>query len=83
MFFSRVCVLTLIRCPFHPRVTQWHVRDPGHSAGSDGGENSHHHHVVPRTVRNVTIACGRFVSVYLGLFLGSRIYLLHVLPLFI
>ena len=30
-------MLTLIRCPFQPRVTQWHVKDPGHSAKSGGG----------------------------------------------
>ena len=25
-------MLTLIRCLFHPRVTAWHVKDPGHTA---------------------------------------------------
>ena len=25
-------MLTLIRCPFHPVLQQWHVKDPGHSA---------------------------------------------------
>ena len=29
-------MLTLIRCPF-PRVLQWNVKDPGHSAKSAGG----------------------------------------------
>ena len=30
-------VLTLVRCPFHPVLQQWHVEDPGHSAESAGG----------------------------------------------
>ena len=34
---SQLCVLTLIRCPFHPVLPQWHVKDPGHSAKSAGG----------------------------------------------
>ena len=35
---GQLCVLTLIRCSFHPRVLpQWHVKDPGHSAKSAGG----------------------------------------------
>ena len=29
---SSLSVLTLIRCPFHPVLPQWHVKDPGHSA---------------------------------------------------
>ena len=34
---SSLCVLTLIRCPFHPLVLpQWHVKDPGHCAKSAG-----------------------------------------------
>ena len=37
LFQSWLCVLTLIRCPFHPHDTQWHVKDPGHSAKSAGG----------------------------------------------
>ena len=39
IFFSRVnfCVLTLIRCPFHPHVTAVAHKDPGHSAKSAGG----------------------------------------------
>ena len=38
-FFFRVnfYVLTLIRCPFHPMLLQWHVKDPGHSAKSGCG----------------------------------------------
>ena len=34
---SQLCVLTLILCPLHPRVSQWHVKDPGHSVKSAGG----------------------------------------------
>ena len=35
---SQLCVLTLIRCPFHPPVLpKWHVKDPCHSAKSAGG----------------------------------------------
>ena len=34
---SELSVLTLIRCPFHPVLPQWHVKDPGHSAKSAGG----------------------------------------------
>ena len=30
-------VLTLILCPFHPVLPQWHVKDPGHSGKSSGG----------------------------------------------
>ena len=30
-------MLTLIRCPFHPVLAQWHVKDPGHSAIGAGG----------------------------------------------
>ena len=34
----QLCVLTLIRCPFHPPVLpQWHIKDPGHSVQSAGG----------------------------------------------
>ena len=29
--------MTLIRCPFHPVLPQWLVKDPGHSAKSAGG----------------------------------------------
>ena len=29
--------LTLIRCPFHPVLPQWHVKDPGHPAKGAGG----------------------------------------------
>ena len=35
VFFSRV--QTLIRCPFHPILLQWHVKDPGHSVRSAVG----------------------------------------------
>ena len=34
---SQLCELTLIRCPFHPVLPQWHVKDPGHTANSAGG----------------------------------------------
>ena len=34
---SQLCVLTLIRCPFHPRVTAVARKHPGHSAKSAGG----------------------------------------------
>ena len=34
---SQLCVLTFVRCPFHPRITQWHVKDPTHSAKSAAG----------------------------------------------
>ena len=34
---SQLCVLTLIRCAFHPVLPQWHVKDPGHSAKSADG----------------------------------------------
>ena len=34
---SQLCVLTLIRCPFHPVLSQWHVKDPGHSVKSADG----------------------------------------------
>ena len=30
-------MLILIRCPLHPHVTAWHVKDPGHFAKSAGG----------------------------------------------
>ena len=31
-------MLTLIRCPHHPVLPQWHVKDPGLSAeNADGG----------------------------------------------
>ena len=30
-------MLILIRCPFHPMLLQWHVKDPGHSAKSPVG----------------------------------------------
>ena len=30
-------MLTLIWCPFHPVLRQWHVKDPGHSAKSAAG----------------------------------------------
>ena len=33
----QLCVLTLIRCPFHPMLPQWHVKGPGHSAKGAGG----------------------------------------------
>ena len=38
VFFYRVkfSVLTPIRCPFHPVLPQWHVKDPDHSARSTG-----------------------------------------------
>ena len=31
-------MLTLIRCPFHRALPQWHVKDPGHSAKNAGGK---------------------------------------------
>ena len=34
---SQLCVLTLIRCPCHPRVTAVAGKKPGHSAKSAGG----------------------------------------------
>ena len=34
---SYLCVLTLIRCPFHPMLPQWHVKDPSDSARTAGG----------------------------------------------
>ena len=35
---SKLSVLTLlIRCPFHPELPEWHVKDPGHSAESAAG----------------------------------------------
>ena len=34
---SELCVLTLIRCPFHPRVTAVARKGPGHSAKSADG----------------------------------------------
>ena len=34
---SQLCVLTLIRCPFHPVLLQWHMKEPGRSANSAGG----------------------------------------------
>ena len=34
---SQLCVLTLIRCLFHPLLPQWHVKDPSHFAKSAGG----------------------------------------------
>ena len=34
---SQFSVLTLIQCPFHPRVTAVACKDPGHSAKSAGG----------------------------------------------
>ena len=35
---SQLCVLTLIRYPFHsPVLPKWHVKDPGHSPKSVGG----------------------------------------------
>ena len=43
-FSSQLCVLTLIRCPFHPVLPQLHIKGPGHSAKSAGGRlhlNSH------------------------------------------
>ena len=30
-------MLTLIRCPFHLALPQWHAKDPGHSAKNAGG----------------------------------------------
>ena len=53
IFFYRACavVLTLTRCPFHPVLPQWHVKDPGHCAKSAGGRlhlNTH----TPLTQRN-------------------------------
>ena len=38
IFCSRVNLVCwlFIRCPFHPRLRQWHVKDPGHSAKSAG-----------------------------------------------
>ena len=30
-------MLTLIRCPFHLLLLQWHVKDPGHSVRTAGG----------------------------------------------
>ena len=30
-------MLTLVRCPFHSLLPQWHVKDPGHSAKSADG----------------------------------------------
>ena len=36
-FSSRLCALTLIRCPFYPILPQWHVKDLGHFAKSAGG----------------------------------------------
>ena len=41
IFFSKVnqmLVLTLIRCPFHLVLPQWHVKDPGHSVKSADGK---------------------------------------------
>ena len=35
--WSQLCVLTLIRCPFHPPVTAVARKDPGHSAKRAGG----------------------------------------------
>ena len=38
IFHSRVkrSALTLIRCPFHPVLVQWHDKDPSHPAKSVG-----------------------------------------------
>ena len=35
---SQLCVLTVIRCPFHPHVTKWLSKDSSHSAKSAGGK---------------------------------------------
>ena len=37
LLFSQLCVLTLIRCPFHPVLPQWHIKGLGHSAKIAGG----------------------------------------------
>ena len=34
---SQLCMLTLIQCPFHPTLLQWHVKEHSHSAKSAGG----------------------------------------------
>ena len=44
-------MLTLIRCPFHPVLPQWHVEDPGHSAESAGGSLHRNTHT-PLTQRS-------------------------------
>ena len=48
---SQLCVLTPIRCPFHPVLPQWHVKDPGYSNKNAGGR-LHLNTQTPLTQRN-------------------------------
>ena len=41
-------MLTLIRCPFHPVLPQWHVKDTDNSAKSAGGRVQLNTHILDR-----------------------------------
>ena len=70
IFFSRVnfLVLTLIWCPYHPLLWQWHVKDPNHSAKSAGGRLYMNTHVCtlnsPSQSRLTMLVCRHSVWTY-------------------
>ena len=57
---------TLIRCPFHPVLPQWHEKDPGHSARSAGGRLHFNTHIslTQRSWRGLTMLSRRNVTTY-------------------
>ena len=63
-----ISVLTLIRCPFHPCLPQWHVKDPGHSAKSAGSRLHLNTHttLTQRSGSGVTLPSRQNVGIYQG-----------------
>ena len=65
-FLFKSAVLTLIQCPFHSVLPQWHVKDPGYSAKRAGGRlhlNTH----TPLTQRSrsgLTMLYGHSLGTY-------------------
>ena len=61
-------MLTLTRCPFHPVLLQWHVKDPSHSAKSAGG-TLHLNMQTPLTQWSqswLTVLSGHSAGIYQG-----------------
>ena len=54
---SLLSALTLIQSPFNPMLPQWHVKDPGHSAGSAGGKLHLVIHPLPNKVGGGWLYC--------------------------
>ena len=54
---SLLSALTIIQSPFNPMLPQWHVKDPGHSAGTAGGKLYLIIHPLPNKVGGGWLYC--------------------------